>query len=199
MMLVARIRASDESNERVLELAARVVELDEIELGLDDRTADLRTAVLRGRERVQQAAALLVRIADLLHAVDDAEHLADRGARLLGLQLRVLRLLAAVRIAPLLRHADRHADLANLALVRGQLALAADAQDLAATEHQQPITGLADLGEDVARDQDRVVLLEVVDEVAHLDDLHRIETARGLVEDEELRLMNDRLRDTDAL
>ena len=74
-----------------------------------------------------------------------------------------------------------------------------DAEQLALAEHEQPIAGLADLGQDVARDQDRVVLLEVVDEVAHLDDLHRVETAGRLVEDEELRLVDDRLRDADAL
>src|SRR5690349_9232495 len=77
MMLVARISASDESNERALELATRVVELDQIQLGVDDRAADFRAAVLGGRERVQHPAALLVRIGDALHALDTAEHLLD--------------------------------------------------------------------------------------------------------------------------
>ncbi|MEO7731293.1 MAG: hypothetical protein ABIY55_09995, partial [Kofleriaceae bacterium] len=38
-----------------------------------------------------------------------------------------------------------------------------------------------------------------MDQVPHLDDLHRVKAASRLVEDQELRLMNDRLRDTDAL
>src|SRR5688572_2555176 len=113
MMLVARIGSSDESNEGVLELAARVIELDEVELGLDDFLAHLGTTVLRGGEREQEAAALLVRIGDALHAVHGREHLRDRRARGLGIRL-ALRALAAIRRAPLLGHADRDADRANL-------------------------------------------------------------------------------------
>src|SRR5688500_13894175 len=74
MMLVARISASNKSNERALELATGVVELDQIELRVDDSAADFRAAVFRRREREQQAATLLVRIRDVLHAVDAAEH-----------------------------------------------------------------------------------------------------------------------------
>src|SRR3954464_8843776 len=111
MMLVAAIGSSDESNERVLELAARVVELDEVELGVDDRAADLGATVLGGRQREQQATALLVRIGDGLHAIDGLEHLADTA----------LRIVAGWRT-------DRDRDLADLALGRGELALAARAE-----------------------------------------------------------------------
>src|SRR5678815_5029647 len=103
MMLIARIEASDETDERVLELAARVVELQQIQLGADDRAADVGAAILGGLEREQHAAALLVRIGDALHAVDRAEDLLDVGARLAllrGLALG-LRLLIAVRVARL--------------------------------------------------------------------------------------------------
>src|SRR5687767_10822680 len=182
MMLVARIGPSDESNERVLELATRVVELQQIQLGLDDRAADFRAAVLLGRERERQPAALLVRLLDATDAVDARQHLGD---------LR-LRIVAAGR-------AHRHRDLANLALHVAELRLGTGTEQRALTKHEQAITRLADLGEDVTRDQDRVVLLEVVDEVTHLDDLHRVETAGRLVEDEELRLVDNGLRDTDAL
>ena len=44
-----------------------------------------------------------------------------------------------------------------------------------------------------------MALLEIVDEVSHLDDLHRVEAAGRLVEDQELRLMDDRLRHADPL
>src|SRR5687767_9455084 len=110
MMLVARIGSSDESNERVLELAACVVELEQIELGFDDGLAHLCATILRSREREQDAAALLVRLGDALHAVDGGEHLRDRGPHFLGLGLGVLAL-AAIRVAPLLRHAHGDADL----------------------------------------------------------------------------------------
>src|SRR3569833_943866 len=81
LMLVARIRASHESDERVLELASRVVELQEIELGLGDRAADVGPHVLAGRQREREAAALLVRLADLGDVRDRREHLRDRALR----------------------------------------------------------------------------------------------------------------------
>src|ERR1044071_576231 len=100
MMLIARIEASDETDECVLELAACVVELQQIELGADHRAADFRATVLGGLEREQQATALLVRIGDALHAVDRAEDLLDVGLRLalLGVLALRLRLLIAIRI-----------------------------------------------------------------------------------------------------
>src|SRR5580704_16112827 len=99
MMLVARIGPSDETDERALELATRVVELQEIQLGVDDRAADVGAAVLLRRQRERQAAALLVRVADLADSRDGREDLGD---------LR-LRIVARWR-------AHRDGDLANLAL-----------------------------------------------------------------------------------
>src|SRR5574338_710980 len=144
MMLIARIGTSDETDERVLELAARVVELEQIELGRDDRAADLGAAVARRREREGPAAALLEGLEHLGDALDLLEDLLDLA----------LRIVAAA--------ADGHRDLANLALHVAELGLGADAEQLALAEHEQAIAGLTDLGQDVARDQDRVVLLEVV-------------------------------------
>src|SRR6185503_4330127 len=77
MILIARIVSSDQADERVLELAPGVVELDEVELGLDDGAADVRAAILGGRQRERQAAALLVRIGDAGDAGDRREHAAD--------------------------------------------------------------------------------------------------------------------------
>ena len=64
---------------------------------------------------------------------------------------------------------------------------------------RMPVAGLADLGEDVARDEDGVLAAELPHELAHLDDLHRIEPRDRLVEHDELRLVDDRLSDADAL
>src|SRR5215475_5951137 len=114
MMLIARIATSDESNECVLELAARIVELQQIELGLDDRTANVGAAILRRRQRVRESAALLVRLVDLADAIDLLEHLRDRRARILAVG-----------------RAHGHRDLANLALDRAQLLFAAGAEQRA--------------------------------------------------------------------
>src|SRR5688500_7969264 len=121
MMLVARIATSDESNERVLELATCVVELQQVELRVDDRAADIRTAIGLRRERERPTAALLVRIEHLADPADLLQHGAD-------LALRVV----ARRCAP------RHRDLANLALHVAELRLGADAEQLALAEHEQP-------------------------------------------------------------
>src|SRR5690349_7085932 len=137
MMLVARIATSDETDERVLELAARVVELQQIELGLDDTAADLGATVLARRQREREATALLVRLGDLRDAIDRLQDAGD------------LRLVAGVT--------DGDRDLANLALVLREVGFAADAEERALAEDQQTITRLADLGEAVARDQNRVV------------------------------------------
>src|SRR5213075_2417748 len=100
-------------------------------------------------------AALLERLAEeLLHSVDGLEHLRDLA----------LRILAA-------RRADRHGHRADLALLARELALRADAEHAALAEHEQPIARLADLGQDVTRDQHGVLLLQIVDQLAHLDDL----------------------------
>src|ERR1043165_7595475 len=191
MMLVARIVTSDETDERVLELAARVVELQEVELRFHDRAADLGADVRAGAERGRPAAPLLVRLGDLRHALDARQHLRDEALRIAGLAIGALENFG--------RRTDRDGDRANLALHRTELCFASDAEQRALAEDEQPIARLADLGEDVARDQNRVVLLEIVDEVTHLDDLHGVETTRRLVENEELWLMNDRLSDADAL
>ena len=81
----------------------------------------------------------------------------------------------------------------------GQLLLGPLGDDLAALDDQQAVAGLADLGEDVAGEQDRVLAAQRADGGAHLDDLHRVEAAGRLVEDQQLRLVHQRLGDADAL
>jgi hypothetical protein len=84
--------------------------------------------------------------------------------------------------------------------VRGQLGLGAGAEDLAAAQDQQAIAGLADLGQHVVRGQEHgVLVLELVDELAHLDDLPRVEAAGRLVEDDQRRPVDDGLGDADPL
>src|SRR5512140_511197 len=113
MMLIARIGSSDQTDEGVLELTPGVVELDEVELGLDDRAADLGTTVLGSRQREQEPTTLLVRIGHGLHAIDRREHGPDPA----------LGIITA-------RRPDRDRDLANLALRCGERLLAAVAEDL---------------------------------------------------------------------
>src|SRR6185436_10347844 len=135
MMLVAAIGPSNESHAGVLELAARVIELEQIELGAHDRAADLGPAILRGRDEERRPAALLERLAELLHAVDALEHLHEVAPGI-----------GPERVAAA-RRADRHGHRADLALLARELALGAHPEDAAAAEHQQPIAGLADLGQ----------------------------------------------------
>src|SRR5689334_10180258 len=99
MILIARIVSSDQTDERVLELAPGVIELEQVELALDDGAADVRAAVLGGGQRERQAAALLVGIGDAADAVDRRQHLADLS---LGVLAR--------------RRPDRDRDLPDLAL-----------------------------------------------------------------------------------
>src|SRR4051812_5957182 len=80
MMLVARIVTSDETDECVLELAARVVELQEVELRSDDRARDIGADVLVRRQRERETAARLVRLGDLRDAFDRRQHARDLRA-----------------------------------------------------------------------------------------------------------------------
>src|SRR5262249_50751962 len=56
-----------------------------------------------------------------------------------------------------------------------------------------------DLAQDVRGEQNGVLFSELADELAHLADLVRIEAGRRLVEHEERRLADERVRETDAL
>ena len=94
---------------------------------------------------------------------------------------------------------DLDLDRAAAAQLRGQLLLGPLGDDLAVLDDQQAIAGLADLGEDVAGEQDGVLAAQRLDGRAHLHDLHRVEAAGRLVEDEELGLVHQRLRHADAL
>ena len=56
-----------------------------------------------------------------------------------------------------------------------------------------------DLGQDVRREQHGVLHGEALDELAHVDALQRVEAARRLVEDQDLRVRQERHREAGAL
>ena len=66
-------------------------------------------------------------------------------------------------------------------------------------DHQQAIAGLADLRQEVAGDQQGVLAAQLPDQVAHLDDLHRVQAAGRLVQDQQRRLVHQRLGHAHAL
>ena len=71
--------------------------------------------------------------------------------------------------------------------------------DLPLVDDEDPVADELDLGKDVRREEDRVVLPQVADQLADLHDLPRVEADRRLVEDEDLRLVDERAREADAL
>ena len=70
---------------------------------------------------------------------------------------------------------------------------------LAVIHDQHPRADHADLGQDVGAQDDRVILAEPLDQVADLGDLARIEADRRLVQDQHVRLAEQRLGQPDAL
>ena len=79
-------------------------------------------------------------------------------------------------------------------LLRGALA-----HELAARDHDHALAERLDLGEDVAREEDRALAAEPAHQLADLDHLPRIEPDRRLVEDEDRRVAAERLREPDPL
>jgi hypothetical protein len=71
--------------------------------------------------------------------------------------------------------------------------------DAAVADDHDLLAGLEDLAEDVRGEDDRPVRGEAPDEAEHLVDLPRIEAVRGLVEDEHLGVVDERLREPDPL
>ena len=56
-----------------------------------------------------------------------------------------------------------------------------------------------DLGQDVRAQDDRVIAGELLDQLARLDDLLRVEAGGRLVEDQHVGVVDQRLREADAL
>src|SRR5690606_4046015 len=71
--------------------------------------------------------------------------------------------------------------------------------EAAAVDDDDALGDLAHLGEDVAREEQRPLAAEALDEIADLGDLPRVEPRGRLVEDEHLGIAEERLREPDAL
>ena len=74
-----------------------------------------------------------------------------------------------------------------------------DRDDLALVDDHHALAGLRDLGQDVRAQDDGVRARQPLDEVAGLHDLLRVEAGGRLVEDQDLGVVQDRLRQPDAL
>ena len=70
---------------------------------------------------------------------------------------------------------------------------------LALVDDDDALAGLRDLGQDVRAQDDRVIAGELLDQLARFDDLLRVEAGGRLVEDEDVRVVNQRLGEADAL
>ena len=82
---------------------------------------------------------------------------------------------------------------------RGQVLRRVDGDDPALVDDDDALAGLRDLGKDVRAEDDRVVAGEAANQLARLDDLLRVEARGRLVEDQHLRVVNQRLGEADAL
>ena len=71
--------------------------------------------------------------------------------------------------------------------------------DLALVDDHDALAGLRDLGQDVRAQDDRVVAGELADQLARLDDLLGVEAGGRLVEHQHFGVVDDRLRQADAL
>ena len=88
---------------------------------------------------------------------------------------------------------DHHA-VAAAALARAQLVRRAVGDQLAAADDDDAAAGRLHLGEDVRRQDDRLLAADLLDERPDLDDLVGVEAARRLVEDDDVRVVQHRLR-----
>ena len=160
-----------------LEAGGAAVDAQQVDPVADQRARHLGAQVGRALQRQQRHAVRLAHDGALADAGDGPGRLdgAGRGA------------------------GDLDLDRAAAAQLRRQLLLGPLGDDLAVLDDQQAVAGLADLGQDVAGEQDGVLAAQRLDGRAHLDDLHRVEPAGRLVEDQQLRLVHQRLGHADAL
>ena len=94
-------------------------------------------------------------------------------------------------------HLDANA-LAALEL-RGEILRSIYGCDFAFVDDDHAIARHAHFGQDVRRENDRVIPGEILDQVADFDDLLGIEAHGRLVEDDYIRIVHERLRQSDAL
>ncbi len=70
---------------------------------------------------------------------------------------------------------------------------------LAFVDDEHLLAGLLDFGQNVSAENDGVVAAQALDQVSSFVDLLRIETGRRLIENQHVRVVNDRLRQTYTL
>src|SRR5439155_13866007 len=82
----------------------------------------------------------------------------------------------------------------------GKVADRAVNQELSMVQECDVVADLLDFAEEVGAHEDRAALaFQRLDYIADFGHASRVQARRGLVEDEELRLVEERLRDGDAL
>ena len=81
----------------------------------------------------------------------------------------------------------------------GEIGGRVNRHDAPFVDDDDAVAGLRDFRKDVRAEDDRVVAGELLDELARLDDLFGIEAGRRFIQDEHVRIVNDRLRQPDPL
>ncbi len=66
-------------------------------------------------------------------------------------------------------------------------------------DDQDTVAGHLHLRQDMGRDQDGVFLAKILDQLAYLPDLDRVEPDRWLVQDQQVRFTEQRVRQPDPL
>src|SRR5713101_8168448 len=94
---------------------------------------------------------------------------------------------------------DLHVHCLRAPQPRDEVGRRVDGHDLALVDDPDALAGLRDLREDVGAENDRVIARELLDELTRFDDLLRIEARRRLVQNQHVRVVNERLGETDAL
>ena len=94
---------------------------------------------------------------------------------------------------------DLHVQRLGALQPRGQVVRRVDGDDAALVDDDDALAGLRDLRQDVRAEDDGVIAGEAADEVARLDDLLGVEAGGRLVEDQHFRVVDERLREADAL
>src|SRR5712691_7083384 len=99
------------------------------------------------------------------------------------------------RLWPLYFKMNRAIGLRTLRQVVGRV----DRHDLAVIDNDHPVTRHAHFGEDMGAEDDRMVVSEVLNGLADVNDLTWIESYSGLIENEHRGIVEERLRQADAL
>src|SRR5690242_14221549 len=71
--------------------------------------------------------------------------------------------------------------------------------DASAVDDQDAVAGSLDFRKDVRAEDHRFFFSKLAYEFAYLDDLVRVQASRGFIEDEDFRVVDHGLRETDAL